>query len=194
MSDATLCYLSATELAERIRRRELSPVAVVRAFLDRIAAIDGELGAYCTVTAEQALDEARAAEAALAGGAPTGPLHGVPVSIKDLVFTRGVRTTRGSAIYADLVPDEGRAGGRAAAGRRGDLAGEDEYAGVRLEGADRQSAVPADAQSVGSARGRPGGRVGARRRPWRPGWGQSVSAATGAARCVFPARSAGWSA
>ena len=98
--------LSATELAERIRRRELSPVAVVRAFLDRIAAVDGELGAYCTVTAEQALDEARAAEAALAGGAPTGPLHGVPVSIKDLVFTRGVRTTRGSAIYADLVPDE----------------------------------------------------------------------------------------
>lgn len=106
MSDATLFYMPATELAERIRRRELSPVAVVRAFLERIAAVDGELGAYCTVTAEQALDEARAAEAALAGGAPTGPLHGVPVSIKDLVYTRGVRTTRGSAIYADLVPDE----------------------------------------------------------------------------------------
>ena len=51
MSDATLCYLSATELAARIRQRDLSPVAVTRAFLDRIAAIDGDLGAYCTVTA-----------------------------------------------------------------------------------------------------------------------------------------------
>ena len=68
MSDATLFYMPATELAERVRRRELSPVAVVRAFLDRIAAVDGDLGAYCTVTAEQALDEARAAEAVLAAG------------------------------------------------------------------------------------------------------------------------------
>ena len=106
MSDAELYYLPATELAALIRQRKLSPVEVTRAFLDRIAAVDGDLGAYCTVTAENALDEARGAEATLAAGEPTGPLHGVPVSIKDLVFTRGVRTTRGSAIYADFVPDE----------------------------------------------------------------------------------------
>ena len=149
MADATLCYMPATELAERIRRRELSPVAVVRAFLERIAAVDGDLGAYCTVTAEQALDAARVAEAALAAGERTGPLHGVPVSLKDLVYTRGVRTTRGSAIYADLVPDEDAPVVERLRAAGGDLAGEDEYAGVRLEGPDGQPAVPADAQSVG---------------------------------------------
>jgi len=106
MSDANICYLSAVELARLIRERELSSVTVTQAFLDRITAIDDGLGAYCTVTAESALDQALDAERAVAAGQNIGPLHGVPVSIKDLIFTKGVLTTRGSAIYSDFVPQE----------------------------------------------------------------------------------------
>ena len=106
MTRADIWYLPATKLAALIRERQFSPLEVTRAVLDRIAAVDGELGAYCTVTADAALTAAKEAEAALTKGRVVGPLHGVPVSIKDLMPTRGVRMTRGSPIYADFVPDE----------------------------------------------------------------------------------------
>jgi aspartyl-tRNA(Asn)/glutamyl-tRNA(Gln) amidotransferase subunit A len=105
--DATeLCFTPATELATLIRRKELSPVEVVEVVLARIERLNPALNAYCTLTAEQALADARAAEAAVARGDALGPLHGVPISVKDLTFTRGVRTTRGSRLYADFVPEE----------------------------------------------------------------------------------------
>ncbi len=101
-----LAYRSATELAGLIRARAISPVEVVQAYLPRIDRWDGTLHAYVTVCREQALAEARAAEEALAHGAPVGPLHGVPVAVKDQFDTAGIRTTSGSRLHAARVPDE----------------------------------------------------------------------------------------
>jgi len=93
-----------TELARMIATKAVSPVEVVRAHLDRIAALDGDLRAYITVCDDAALEAARAAEAALMSGQPVGPLHGVPYALKDLYDTAGLRTTGGSRIFADRVP------------------------------------------------------------------------------------------
>jgi aspartyl-tRNA(Asn)/glutamyl-tRNA(Gln) amidotransferase subunit A len=101
---AELCGRTVVELARMIATKEVSPVEVVRAHLERIEALDARLHAFITVAAERALDAARAAEAALAAGGPVGPLHGVPLAYKDLFDTAGVRTTGGSRILADRVP------------------------------------------------------------------------------------------
>jgi aspartyl-tRNA(Asn)/glutamyl-tRNA(Gln) amidotransferase subunit A len=106
MNSTELCYLPATDLAALIRKREVSPTEVARAFLDRIERVNPTINAYCTVTDFRALDEARAVEAALGRGETVGPLAGVPVSIKDLLLTKGIRTTRGSLLYADDIPTE----------------------------------------------------------------------------------------
>ena len=105
--DATeICYLSATELRERYTRRNLSPVEVTEAILARIERLNPRLNAFLTVTADRALDEARAAERAyLPGGSPR-PLEGVPISIKDNQATNGIRTTNGSLVTKDAVPEE----------------------------------------------------------------------------------------
>jgi Asp-tRNA(Asn)/Glu-tRNA(Gln) amidotransferase A subunit family amidase len=106
-SATDLCWLPATELAALIRRRKISPVEVVNAVLGRIDKLNPALNAYVTVTADQARREARAAERALTRRSATlGPLHGVPFSVKDLVVTRGVRTTFGTPLYRDNVPTE----------------------------------------------------------------------------------------
>jgi aspartyl-tRNA(Asn)/glutamyl-tRNA(Gln) amidotransferase subunit A len=99
-------YAPATALAGAIRRKAVSPVEVVDALLARIERVNPAINAYCTVTADAARAAARDAEAALARGGPVGPLHGVPVSIKDTLWTAGVRTTMGSALHADFVPAE----------------------------------------------------------------------------------------
>jgi aspartyl-tRNA(Asn)/glutamyl-tRNA(Gln) amidotransferase subunit A len=102
--DATdLCFTSAVELAELIRRRALSPVEVTRAVLERIDRLNPRLGAYVVIHTERALAEARAAERAVMAGEPLGPLHGVPVSIKDNLWTAGERTTYGSRLQAEFV-------------------------------------------------------------------------------------------
>ena len=101
-----LCFMTATELAARIRARQVSVVEVVRAHLAQIERINPKVNAIVTLTAERALDEARARDAALARGDTPGPLCGLPVAHKDLVPTRGIRTTYGSPIYRDHVPDE----------------------------------------------------------------------------------------
>lgn len=102
-----LCWLSATELARLIRRRKVSPVEVVDAVLARIERVNPQINAYVTVTAEGARRAARAAERALTRrSARLGPLHGVPFSVKDLVLTRGVRTTFGTPLFRDHVPTE----------------------------------------------------------------------------------------
>jgi aspartyl-tRNA(Asn)/glutamyl-tRNA(Gln) amidotransferase subunit A len=94
------------ELAPRLRQREISPLEITRACLDRIAQLDPALNAFITVTAESALDEARSAEAEIAQGAWRGPLHGVPIAVKDLIDTAGVHTTAASALYKDRIPTE----------------------------------------------------------------------------------------
>jgi aspartyl-tRNA(Asn)/glutamyl-tRNA(Gln) amidotransferase subunit A len=106
MSQDELCYWSATALREAIARKHVSPVEVVDAILGQIERLNPMLNAYCTVTAEQARQEARIAELKVLRGEALGPLHGVPVSVKDTVWTAGVRTTMASAIYADFVPTE----------------------------------------------------------------------------------------
>ena len=105
--DATdLCFTSAVELAELVRRRALSPVEITRAVLERIERLNPRLGAYVLIHAERALTEARAAEQAVMDGRPLGPLHGVPVSIKDNLWTAGERTTFGSRLLAQFVAPE----------------------------------------------------------------------------------------
>lgn len=96
-------WLDATGLAARIREKQLSPVDVVRAHLERIAAVNPTLNAVVTLI-DAAEGQARAAEAAVMRGAPLGPLHGVPFTIKDCFDTAGVRTTRGSRLFSDYVP------------------------------------------------------------------------------------------
>ena len=101
-----LHYLELMELAARIRARKISPVAVTRAQLDRIASLDGELGSYALVMADVAMEQAEAAEVEIAGGRYRGPLHGVPIAVKDLCWTKGFPTAAGMAIYRDYRPDE----------------------------------------------------------------------------------------
>jgi aspartyl-tRNA(Asn)/glutamyl-tRNA(Gln) amidotransferase subunit A len=98
--------MSAVDLAGAIAARRLSPVEVVSAILDRIETVNPRINAYVTLTADSALADAKLAEEAVIRGDELGPLHGVPVSIKDLVLTKGVRTTMGSRLMQDFVPDE----------------------------------------------------------------------------------------
>ena len=99
-----LTYLSASELAELIRGRRLSPVELMRSTLARIERAQPVLNAFITVCSEEALARARDAEAALTRGEVRGPLHGIPFSVKDLVNTKGVRTTYGSRIFENHIP------------------------------------------------------------------------------------------
>ncbi len=100
-----LHHLTIAEAARRIAARELSPVELTEAYLARIEALGPVLNAYITVTAERALDDARAAEAAIARGGAVSPVHGVPCALKDIYDTRGIRTTGHSALLADRVPE-----------------------------------------------------------------------------------------
>ena len=105
MADNNLCYLSATDLGEKIAAGEISSVDATEAYLDRIAQLDGNYASYITVTAERAREDARRADAEIAAGNRRGPLHGVPVAVKDQFDTAGIATTNGSTILAENVPD-----------------------------------------------------------------------------------------
>ena len=94
------------EAGDLLRRRVLSPVELTQACLERIERWNPVVNAFITVTAEQALIEAREAEHEIAAGHWRGPLHGVPLALKDLIDTRGVRTTAASAVFQDRIPDE----------------------------------------------------------------------------------------
>jgi amidase len=106
MDASDLHYLELTELAVRIRAREVSPVKVTRAQLDRIASLDGSLGSYALVTADVAMSQAEAAQAEIAAGRYRGPLHGVPIAVKDLCWTKDIPTAAGMAIYKNYRPVE----------------------------------------------------------------------------------------
>lgn len=105
MTDNDLCFTPVTRLVGMIRRRAISPLELTRAFLARIERLNPGLNAYCTVAADEALATARKATAGLRRGAALPPLCGIPVSIKDLTPTKGIRTTWGSKIYEHHVPD-----------------------------------------------------------------------------------------
>src|SRR3954451_13831178 len=100
-----LVWLTARELAARIRAREVSAREVMQAHLAQIERVNPKVNAIVTLDAEGALKAADAADESLARGHAWGPLHGLPVAHKDLQETRGLRTTYGSPIYHDYVPD-----------------------------------------------------------------------------------------
>jgi aspartyl-tRNA(Asn)/glutamyl-tRNA(Gln) amidotransferase subunit A len=96
---------SLAALAATLRERRLSPVEVVNTLLERIESEDAKLNTFITVLPERALEEAARAEKEMLAGKYRGPLHGVPVGVKDLICTEGVRTTMGSAFFEDHIPD-----------------------------------------------------------------------------------------
>ena len=102
MSDA---IPTIAEAARLIAKKELSPVELTRACLDRIHALDDRLHAFIQLTEDRAIAEARAAEATIMAKGPIGPLHGIPIGLKDIVDTKGIRTTCQSRILADNVPE-----------------------------------------------------------------------------------------
>ena len=103
--DTDLCYLSAADLSTLIARRAVSPVEIVTALLDRISRYNAALHSYITVCGDAALRDARDAEREIAAGRRRGPLHGLPIAHKDIIFTRGVRTTCHSRVFLEFVPD-----------------------------------------------------------------------------------------
>jgi amidase len=105
MPHTDLCFLPATELAARIRAKDLSAREVMEAHLAQIERINPQVNAIVTLLPERALEGARAADEALARGEVIGPLHGLPIAHKDLELTKGIRTTFGSPLYRDHVPE-----------------------------------------------------------------------------------------
>jgi aspartyl-tRNA(Asn)/glutamyl-tRNA(Gln) amidotransferase subunit A len=106
MKSSEYAAMTAVEMAHLVRQRELSPVELVRAAIDSIGATDARLNAWCDVFEDAALAQAKELEAQAVRGEFKGVLHGVPVGIKDLFLTRGLRTRRGSKLYADWIPTE----------------------------------------------------------------------------------------
>jgi len=106
MNTSELPFLSAGDLSRLIQSKEVSPVEVTEAYLDRITSLDHRFNSYLTVMREQALVDAQQAEEDIASGQHKGPMHGVPVAVKYQFWSRGVRSTGGSRILADFVPDE----------------------------------------------------------------------------------------
>lgn len=105
MERQDLCFLSISEAARAVSRREVSPVDLVEAVLERIGRLDGTVGAYVTVMGEAALESARQAEQEITRGEYRSPLHGIPVSLKDIIFVKGVPNMAGSRVLAGFVPD-----------------------------------------------------------------------------------------
>lgn len=106
MSDADLGFLGISDLGPRLAGRSLSPVELCEALLRRCERLEPTLNAFITLDPARIMAEARTAERELSTGRPRGPLHGVPVAVKDLCWTRGERTTGGSKVFSDFVPDE----------------------------------------------------------------------------------------
>ena len=105
MDPSELVFLSIADAAELVAGRQLSPVEIVDAHLRRIDATDGALNSFITLLRDESMAAAREAEGAIASGGYIGPLHGLPIGLKDLYYTKGIRTTMGSKIMGEFVPD-----------------------------------------------------------------------------------------
>ena len=104
MNKSELPFLSASELSDLMASKEVSPVEATEAYLERIESLDSKFRAYVTVTADLALEAAKRAEKEIARGDYRGPMHGVPVAVKDQIHTEGILTTGGSPVFNDFVP------------------------------------------------------------------------------------------
>ena len=184
-------FATARQLAALLAQRELSAVEVMRAFLAQIERVNPRVNAIVSLRPpSELLAEAAAADRRLAAGEPVGPLHGLPIAIKDLSLTRGLRTTFGSTLYRDFVPTSDELYVDAPAPRRRHRHRQDEHAGVRRGLADVQRAVRRDAQSV-----RPDARPAAAAAAERPSRSRaaccrSPTAPISAARCAIRRASA----
>ena len=101
----TFHYQSAEEIGQAYRTSDITPIDVAESLLSRIEQIDGELLSYATVMRDQALEEAEAATRMLKDGKDLGALHGIPIAVKDLCYTKGTKTMGGTAVLEDFVPD-----------------------------------------------------------------------------------------
>ena len=106
MDELEICTMPALEMRNAIKAKKLSPVEVMEPVLRRIDRLNPKTNAYCTVVHESAMTGAKQAEEMVMKGAELGSLHGVPVSIKDLMFTRGIRTVGGTRMYENFVPEQ----------------------------------------------------------------------------------------
>ena len=106
MDKPKLPFLTATELGRLIKTKEVSPVEATEAYLDRIDKVDYKFNSYLTVCHVEALKKARQAEQAILKGNYLGPVHGIPIAVKDQILTKGIRTTLGSPIINAYVPNE----------------------------------------------------------------------------------------
>ncbi|MFW9785563.1 MAG: amidase [Candidatus Heimdallarchaeota archaeon] len=106
MNKEDICYMSAYHMADMIKRQELTSVEITETIIERIQRINPIINAYCTLTFDLAREMAKKADEAVKKGEKLGLIHGVPTSIKDLVFTKGIRTTFGSKIYENFIPEE----------------------------------------------------------------------------------------
>src|SRR5690349_20116908 len=103
---SSICYMSAVEMARMIRAKKLSAREALAAHLQQIERVNPKVNAIVTLVAEMATAAAAKADEMQAHNSPLGPLHGLPVAHKDLLETRGIRTTYGSPLYKDYIPDE----------------------------------------------------------------------------------------
>ncbi len=106
MDKADIPFLSVAELARLIERKDVSPVEVTDGYLERIDRLNDRLRAFLTISRDAALEAAHEAEQSIAQGTYLGPMHGVPIAVKDQLYTQGIRTTGGSPLFNDFVPDE----------------------------------------------------------------------------------------
>ena len=186
------CLLSATELRGLIATKQISPVELTRAVLARAEALQGELNCFITLCGDEAMAEARAAERKMMAGEPLGLLHGIPVTVKDIVNTKGVKTTFGAVPYKDNVPTE------------------DAVAVARLRSAGAiligKTTTPefgskcltdlplfGRTRNAWSAAGPPAAPAAARRWRWRAASHRWRSRPTAAARPEFPPPATAWS-
>ena len=105
MTGNEICYLEAREIRDKIRNREISAVEVMESHLIQIESVNPTVNAIVTLHADQAMDGAKAADKSIFDGDTLGPLHGLPTAVKDLTLTKGIRTTFGSRIYENNIPD-----------------------------------------------------------------------------------------
>ena len=106
MDISRLPFLTTTELSQLIKEKQVSPVEATQAYLDRILEVDGILNSYITVCTDEALSQARKAESEISNGNYLGPMHGIPIAVKDQFWTKGIQTTNGSIIHKGWIPDE----------------------------------------------------------------------------------------
>ena len=185
-----ICRMDATSLARNVAAKELSPVEVVDAVLDRLDRLDPELHMFTTVVPERARQDAKRIEAEIAAGREVGPLAGVPTGVKDLIYTKGIRTASGSYAYADFVPDEDDVVVERITAAGAIVIGKTQVPEFGYSGTG-QTPLAEPTGTRGTRRARPAGRRPAPARRWPPGSGRSRWAATAAARSASRPASAG---